>query len=78
MYMCFLLQRVSFFSKKPSFVTNSFIFREILHFNYLKRAFPAFCKFFGPIGGQQQEMRAILTKPNQGSLKFICDSYSTL
>ena len=24
------------------------------------------------------EMRAILTRPNQGSLKFICDSYSTL
>ena len=47
------IAKSEFFSKKPSFVSNKFIFREILHFNYLKRAFPAFCKFFGPIGGQK-------------------------
>ena len=51
-YVVFIAKS-EFFSKKPSFVSNKFIFREILHFNYLKRAFPAFCKFFGPIGGQK-------------------------
>ena len=67
-----------FFSKKPPFVTKTFSFRENLHFNNSKCVFPAFCKIFGPIGGQSLEICAILTRPNPVSLKFICDSYSTL
>ena len=68
-----------FFSKKPLFLTKAFSFQENLNFDNLKRVFPAFCTIcMTNRRPKAWKMRAILTRPNLGSLKFICDSYSTL
>ena len=47
------IEKSDFFSKKPPFVTKTFSFGENLHFNKSKRVFLAFCKIFGPRGGQK-------------------------
>ena len=41
------IEKSEFFSKKPPFVTKTFSFQENLHFDKLKRVFPAFCTIFG-------------------------------
>ena len=47
MQIKFFFKSVSFFFLKALFVTKTFIFQENLHFNKLKRVFPAFCTIFG-------------------------------
>ena len=64
----FLLKKVSFFSKKPLFVTKTFSFWENLRFSNLRRVFPAFCTIctYDKWEAKSLEMRAILTRPNRG------------
>ena len=69
------IEKSEFFFYKAPVCYKIFSFQENLHFDDLKRVFPAFCTICmtNALGGQN-----LGNARNFNRAKFICDSYSTL
>ena len=71
------IEKSDFFLKSPCFLQKPLVFEKICILIIQNVCFQPFAGFLDQQEAKSLEMRTILTKPNQGSLKFICDSYST-
>ena len=67
-----------FFLKSPRLLQKPLVFGNICILLIPNVCFQPFARLLDQLEAKSLDMRTILTKPNQGSLKFICKSFASL